>query len=70
MPSRGAPPSGCRHLPPQAEEGFQTDALSFPSPAKRGKVPTAGAGAPANSAAGPKGERQDGASQADGGNRG
>jgi len=33
-------------------------------------VPTAGAGAPANSGAGPKGERQDGASQADGGNLG
>ena len=38
---------------------------AFPSPAKRGKVPTAGAGAPANSGAGPKGERQEGASQAD-----
>ena len=40
--------------------------LCFPSPAKRGKVPTAGAGAPANSGAGPEGERQDGASQAEG----
>jgi len=38
--------------------------LSFPCEA--GERATAGAGAPANSAAGPKGERQDGASQADG----
>jgi len=26
------PPSGCRHLPPQAEEGFQADASHFPFP--------------------------------------
>ncbi len=54
-------------LTSQVEVDFTFSLLWPPSPAKRGKVPTAGAGAPANSGAGPKGERHDGASQADGG---
>src|SRR4029079_9337360 len=54
-------------LPRRRRKDSRLLLLAFPSPAKRGKVPTAGAGAPANSGAGPKGERQDGASQADGG---
>jgi dihydrolipoamide dehydrogenase len=43
------------------------DKKDVPSPAERGKVRTAGAGSPANSEAGPKGERLDGASHAEGG---
>ena len=30
------PPSGCRHLPPRAGEGFQIAGLTFPSPAQGG----------------------------------
>src|SRR5690349_10084493 len=37
MPSRGAPPSGCRHLPPQAGEGFQADVSRCSVPGEAGE---------------------------------
>jgi len=37
VPSHGTPPSGCRHLPPPAGEGFQTDASRFSFPYEAGE---------------------------------
>jgi len=54
---------------PQAGEGFQTDASRFPSP-RSGEGADCRRRSACEQRSWPEGERQDGASQADGGNRG